>query len=110
MPEKKNNAEEPQTLTVEQQNNLMLKEILHHVRWTRRVHTTSLIITITFIVLPILASVLLVPKIVRTFTGIYSGYNTDTGGSSSTGGIMDLFNQIQNAQNQSNQNTNSQPQ
>jgi hypothetical protein len=104
MSEKKNNEEAPQTLTVEQQNHLMLKEILHNVRWMRRVYTTSLIITITFIVLPIIGAIVVLPKIINTFTGVLTQYGKDSG-LAPNGNIFDLFNQIQNGQN-ANGNTN----
>jgi hypothetical protein len=91
-----------QPLTVEQENNAMLKEILRNVRWVRRIYTTSLIITISLIVLPLIAAAFVLPKFITTFSGIYGQYAQDTG-LAPTGNLFDLLKELQNAQQQLNQ-------
>ena len=91
-----------QPLTLEQENNAMLKEILRNVRWVRRIYTISLTITITLIVLPLIASAFLLPKFIRTFASAYGQYAEDAG-LSPNGNIFDLLQQLQNSQEQLNQ-------
>ncbi len=99
MPEEKNstvseNVESQEQLTLEQQNHHMLKEILRTVRWTRRIHATSLIITITFIVLPLISAIVILPRVLRSFTGVLSQYGQDSG-IAPNGSIFDLLKQLQ---------------
>ena len=93
--------------TLEQENNAMLKEVLRHVRFVRRIYTTSFIITITFIVLPVILAAFVLPQFISTFVGSYSEYAKDVGITPS-GNIFDMFKQLQDAQSQLNSTNQSQ--
>lgn len=98
-----------QPLSLEQENNRMLKEILRNVKWVRRVYTTSLIITVTLLVLPMIAAAIVLPRFIRTITDVYGQFGSESGLAPS-GNMFDLLKELQEAQKQLNQNSSQQTQ
>lgn len=56
------------TLTLEEQNHLLLQETVKIVRQMRRIYMTQVALTVLFVVLPIIGTAVFLPRMIRSLS------------------------------------------
>lgn len=91
------------TLSLEEQNHLLLQETLRVVRQMRRIYLIQVSMTVAFVVLPIIGTAIFLPRIIQSASEAFQSFTSSQSGSSLINQEQlneELFNRVQNLQNQ----------
>lgn len=90
------------TLSLEEQNHLLLQETLRIVRQMRRIYLVQVSMTVAFVVLPIIGTAIFLPRIIESVTAAFQSFTSGQSGAS----LIDqeqlneeLFNRVHDLQN-----------